>query len=126
MGLTRREPESLCFDAVSRQHWPGGDDSVHVLSKYKLAREQDKPPGEAIDYSISLAGSAITITTLWMSVGIALMGFSSTTIFQNLTSIITPIIIVALFLDLLFLPSLLTRFDRWIERDEARKVTQVI
>ena len=102
------------------------DDSVHVLSKYKLAREQGKPPGEAIDYSISLAGSAITITTLWMSVGIALMGFSSTTIFQNLTSIITPIIIVALFLDLLFLPSLLTRFDRWIERNEAGKATQVI
>ncbi|MAR28519.1 MAG: hypothetical protein CMD51_03115, partial [Gammaproteobacteria bacterium] len=92
------------------------DDSVHVLSKYKTARDSGKSPGESIEDSISLAGSAITITTLWMSVGIALMGFSSTTIFQNLTSIITPIIVVALFLDLLFLPSLLTRFDSWIDR----------
>jgi predicted RND superfamily exporter protein len=58
-----------------------------------------------------------------MSVGIALMGFSSTTIFQNLTSIITPIIVVALFLDLLFLPSLLTRFDSWIDRTRPSKET---
>ena len=99
------------------------DDSVHVLSKYKTARDSGKSPGESIEDSISLAGSAITITTLWMSVGIALMGFSSTTIFQNLTSIITPIIVVALFLDLLFLPSLLTRFDSWIDRTRPSKET---
>ena len=101
------------------------DDSVHVLSKYKTARDSGKSPGESIEESISLAGSAITITTLWMSVGIALMGFSSTTIFQNLTSIITPIIVVALFLDLLFLPSLLTRFDSWIDRTRPSKGTVV-
>ncbi len=99
------------------------DDSVHVLSKYKTARDSGKSPGESIEDSISLAGSAITITTLWMSVGIALMGFSSTTIFQNLTSIITPIIVIALFLDLLFLPSLLTRFDSWIDRTRPSKET---
>lgn len=99
------------------------DDSVHVLSKYKTARDSGKSPGESIEESISLAGSAITITTVWMSVGIALMGFSSTTIFQNLTSIITPIIVVALFLDLLFLPSLLTRFDSWIDRTRPSKET---
>ena len=99
------------------------DDSVHVLSKYKTARDSGKSPGESIEESISLAGSAITITTLWMSVGIALMGFSSTTIFQNLTSIITPIIVVALFLDLLFLPSLLTRFDSWNDRTRPSKET---
>jgi predicted RND superfamily exporter protein len=58
-----------------------------------------------------------------MSVGVALMGFSSTIIFQNLTSIITPIIVVALFLDLLFLPSLLTRFDTWIDRTRSGKDT---
>ncbi len=99
------------------------DDSVHVLSKYKTARDSGKSPGESIEDSISLAGSAITITTLWMSVGIALMGFSSTAIFQNLTSIITPIIVIALFLDLLFLPSLLTRFDSWIDRTRPSKET---
>ena len=99
------------------------DDSVHVLSKYKTARDSGKSPSEAIEYSISLAGSAITITTLWMATGVALMGFSSTIIFQNLTSIITPIIVVALFLDLLFLPSLLTRFDTWIDRTGSGKET---
>ena len=99
------------------------DDSVHVLSKYKTARDSGKSPMQSIENSITLAGSAITITTLWMSLGVALMGFSSTEIFKNLTSIITPIIIVALFLDLLFLPSLLTRFDIWIDRTRLSKET---
>ncbi len=99
------------------------DDSVHVLSKYKTARDTGKSPMQSIENSITLAGSAITITTLWMSLGVALMGFSSTEIFKNLTSIITPIIIVALFLDLLFLPSLLTRFDIWIDRTRLSKET---
>ncbi len=97
------------------------DDSVHVLSKYKTARDSGKSPMQSIENSITLAGSAITITTLWMSLGVALMGFSSTEIFKNLTSIITPIIIVALFLDLLFLPSLLTRFDTWVDRTRLSK-----
>ncbi len=101
------------------------DDSVHVLSKYKTARDSGKSPMQSIENSISLAGSAITITTLWMSLGVALMGFSSTEIFQNLTSIITPIIVVALFLDLLFLPTLLTRFDIWIDRTRLSKETVV-
>lgn len=101
------------------------DDSVHVLSKYKTARDSGKSPMQSIENSISLAGSAITITTLWMSLGVALMGFSSTEIFKNLTSIITPIIVVALFLDLLFLPSLLTRFDIWIDRTRQSKETVV-
>ena len=101
------------------------DDSVHVLSKYKTARDSGKSPMQSIENSISLAGSAITITTLWMSLGVALMGFSSTEIFKNLTSIITPIIVVALFLDLLFLPSLLTRFDIWIDRTRLSKETVV-
>ena len=99
------------------------DDSVHVLSKYKTAKDSGKSPMQSIENSITLAGSAITITTLWMSLGVALMGFSSTEIFKNLTSIITPIIIVALFLDLLFLPSLLTRFDIWIDRTRLSKET---
>ena len=99
------------------------DDSVHVLSKYKTARDTGKSPMQSIENSITLAGSAITITTLWMSLGVALMGFSSTEIFKNLTSIITPIIVVALFLDLLFLPTLLTRFDIWIDRTRLSKET---
>ena len=92
------------------------DDSVHILSKYISAKREGSPPIEAVRYSIDKAGSAITITTLSLAVGTFLLVFSSTSIFQNVALLITPIIVTALFLDLLFLPPLLMRFDAWIDR----------
>ena len=50
--------------------------------------------------------------------------FSNTEIFQNVALLITPIIVVALFLDLLFLPPLLMRFDRWLGRYEPKAKVQ--
>jgi predicted RND superfamily exporter protein len=92
------------------------DDSVHILSKYISAKREGASPIEAVRYSIDKAGSAITITTLSLAVGTFLLVFSSTSIFQNVALLITPIIVTALFLDLLFLPPLLMRFDAWIDR----------
>ena len=92
------------------------DDSVHILSKYISAKREGSTPIEAVRYSIDKAGSAITITTLSLAVGTFLLVFSSTSIFQNVALLITPIIVTALFLDLLFLPPLLMRFDAWIDR----------
>jgi predicted RND superfamily exporter protein len=92
------------------------DDSVHILSKYISAKREGATPIEAVRYSIDKAGSAITITTLSLAVGTFLLVFSSTSIFQNVALLITPIIVTALFLDLLFLPPLLMRFDAWLDR----------
>ena len=92
------------------------DDSVHILSKYISAKREGATPIDAVRYSIDKAGSAITITTLSLAVGTFLLVFSSTSIFQNVALLITPIIVTALFLDLLFLPPLLMRFDAWIDR----------
>jgi predicted RND superfamily exporter protein len=86
------------------------------LSKYISAKREGASPIEAVRYSIDKAGSAITITTLSLAVGTFLLVFSSTSIFQNVALLITPIIVTALFLDLLFLPPLLMRFDAWIDR----------
>ena len=91
------------------------DDSVHILSKYISAKRDGASSREAVRYSIDKAGSAITITTLSLAVGTFLLVFSSTTIFQNVALLITPIIVTALFLDLLFLLPLLMRFDAWID-----------
>jgi predicted RND superfamily exporter protein len=41
--------------------------------------------------------------------------FSNTFYYQNVAYLLTPIIVVALLLDLLFLPPLLIRFDNWLE-----------
>ncbi len=92
------------------------DDSVHILSKYISAMRDGATPIEAVRYSIDKAGSAITITTLSLAVGTFLLIFSSSPIFQDVALLITPIIVTALFLDLLFLPPLLMRFDAWLAR----------
>ena len=97
------------------------DDSVHVLSKYITARKRGSTPEEAVDYSLDKAGSAITITTVSLSIGVFILVFSNTFHFQNVALLLAPIIIVAWLLDLLYLPPLLIRFDNWRERRSARR-----
>ncbi len=92
------------------------DDSVHVLSKYIYGRRAGHPPEQAVRYSLDRAGSAITITTLALGLGTLVLVFSNTYYYQNVALLLTPIIIVALLLDLFFLPPLLVRFDSWLER----------
>lgn len=91
------------------------DDSVHVLSKYIVARKKNETPEGAVNYSLDKAGSAITITTASLALGTLVLVFSNTFYYQNVALLLTPIIIVALLLDLLFLPQLLIRYDRWRE-----------
>jgi predicted RND superfamily exporter protein len=92
------------------------DDSVHILSKYISARREGDTPADAVQYSLDKAGSAITITTLSLAVGTFILVFSNTFHFQNVAMLLTPIIVVALLLDLLFLPPLLVKFDTWSEQ----------
>jgi predicted RND superfamily exporter protein len=96
------------------------DDSVHILSKYLTAKRDGQSPEKAVQYSLDKAGSAITITTLSLSVGTFILVFSNTFHFQNVALLLTPIIVVALLLDLLFLPPLLIKFDRWLEPQTFR------
>ena len=101
------------------------DDSVHVLSKYIAAKREGSSVQEAIRYSMDKAGSAITITTASLALGTFMLVFSNTEIFQNVALLITPIIVVALFLDLLFLPPLLMRLDHWLDGRSNKPVEQV-
>ena len=92
------------------------DDSVHVLSKYIRAKKDGLNPEEAVQYSLERAGSAITITTLALAIGTCILVFSSTIYFQSVAQMLTPIIVMALILDLFFLPPLLVKFDRWYDQ----------
>ena len=102
------------------------DDSVHVLSKYIRARKDGLPPNEAVQYSIERAGSAITITTMSLAIGTCILLFSSTIYFQSVAQMLTPIIVMALVLDLLFLPPLLIRFDNWFEQRKRSQLTRSV
>jgi predicted RND superfamily exporter protein len=92
------------------------DDTVHVLSKYISARREGEAPESAVQHSLAKAGPAITITTLSLALGTVILVFSNTFYFQNVAKLLTPIILVALLLDLLFLPPLLIRFDKWLDQ----------
>jgi len=92
------------------------DDSVHVLSKYMAARKAGEKPEEAVRYSLDKAGSAITITTAALAMGTFILVFSNTYYYQNVALMLTPIIVVALLLDMLFLPPLLVKLDRFFDR----------
>lgn len=96
------------------------DDSVHILSKYLVARRRDESPEVAVQYALDKGGSAITITTLSLAVGTFILVFSQTFYFQNVSLLLTPIIVVALLLDLFYLPTLLLRFERWLQRSASR------
>ncbi|MFT5133411.1 MAG: putative RND superfamily exporter protein, partial [Gammaproteobacteria bacterium] len=95
------------------------DDSVHVMSKYISARRNGDTPEAAVQYSLDKAGPAITITTLALAMGTFVLVFSNTFYYQNVALLLTPIIVVALLLDLLFLPPLLVKFDHWLERGQV-------
>jgi len=99
------------------------DDSVHMLSKYIFARRRGDTPEPAVKYALDRAGSAITITTLSLATGTVILVFSNTFYYTNVAMLLTPIIVVALLLDLLFLPPLLLRFDNWWEGRRSRSVT---
>lgn len=97
------------------------DDSVHILSKYITGRRTGRTPEDAVTYSLDKAGSAITITTLSLALGTFILVFSNTFHFQNVALLLTPIIIAAWLLDLLFLPPLLVKFDNWVENRNGKR-----
>ena len=99
------------------------DDSVHILSKYISAKRLGHNESDAVSFSLDKAGSAITITTLSLALGTFILILSNTFHFQNVALLLTPIILVAWLLDLLFLPPLLMKFDRWSARRNTIGIT---
>ncbi len=89
------------------------DDTVHLLAKYRRARlELGLGVHEAIRYAFDTAGPALIVTTIVLSLGFGLLAFSSFAINGNLGLLTAVSIAVALVLDFLLVPVLLTLFDR--------------
>ena len=89
------------------------DDTVHFLSKYHRARkEKNLPPEEAVRYAFHTVGAALTITTLTLVAGFAIMMFSSFQI-NSVFGLLTALSIVcALIADFLLLPPILMALDK--------------
>jgi predicted RND superfamily exporter protein len=87
------------------------DDTVHVLSTYQTSRTAGLVPAAAIDRALEKAGPALIITTAVMALGTCVLIGASTLYFQQAATLLVPIVVLALLLDLTFFPALLVRFD---------------
>jgi len=88
------------------------DDTVHLLSHYLDDRRKGAAQPDAISHAIKTAGPALSITTLILALGTTILIFASTVYFQQAAKLLVPIVVIALVLDLLYLPTILKRFDK--------------
>lgn len=89
------------------------DDTIHVIGRYHAARKGGTvTPHDACEYAIRHVGGAVTTTTLVLSVGVGLLGFSSVQPTHEMGVWMAITFVFAWLCVLVLLPQLLTRFDR--------------
>lgn len=88
------------------------DDTVHVLTHYLAKRREGEDIQAAVAHAIRTAGPALTITTLVLTLGTTFLMAASTFYFQQAARLLVPIVVLALLLDVFYLPAILRRFDR--------------
>lgn len=88
------------------------DDTVHFLAKYKAAQEKGKSVVESIEESLLLSGSAIIITTVVLVLGLGTFLFSDFTLYSNFGFISSISLFLAMVLDLLLLPAILSFVEK--------------
>ncbi len=89
------------------------DDTIHFLSKYKLARDKKKSVEESIKITFEETGKAITFTTIILFFGFMVMFFSNHPPSVTVGMLISVTLVGALICDLFLLPVLM----RWILKD---------
>ncbi len=110
------------------------DDTIHYLARYRLARKTGNGVAEAVSNSFKDTGVSMIYTSIILFFGFVIFAFSSyggTAALGQLTSLT---LLIALFTNLLLLPSLLISFhkdeeqfaDGWIDYDEERDEVEMI
>ncbi len=89
------------------------DDTVHILSKYKRARnELGLGAEDAIRFSYSHVGKALWVTTITLVAGFLVLSFSSFKLNVDMCILTATAISIALVMDFLLLPPLLILLDK--------------
>jgi len=99
------------------------DDTVHMLSTYQRYCLSGCSTDEAIEAAISKAGPALTVTTAVLALGTLILIFASTLYFQQAAKLLVPIVVLALVLDLTFLPALLARLEKRRDNSSIRRTS---
>ena len=87
------------------------DDTIHFLIKYFDARKRGVGTAETFDEVLHYAGRAILFTTIVLSLAFSIFAFSSFVPNQNFGIITASALVIALIIDLLYLPALLYLVD---------------
>ncbi len=87
------------------------DDTIHFLIKYREARRRGDDIEQALAYVMQYAGSAIVFTTVILSVAFLIFVFSQFLPNVNFGIVTAVALMIAVFVDLLMLPAILSRFD---------------
>ena len=89
------------------------DFTVHLLSKYDLARrELGKTPEESVIYSFEAVGFPLIIMTIVLSIGFLTLTMGSFIPLGDFAKFSSIAFITALFIDFYLFPNLLVRFDK--------------
>ena len=91
------------------------DDTIHFLSKYKLARRKGKTMEEALEITFTETGKAIVLTTIILFFGFLVMLFSKHPPSVTVGLLISLTLFSALFADLFLIPVMV----RWILGKDA-------
>ena len=87
------------------------DDTIHFLVKYQEARKKGHRLKESLAYVMQYAGSAIIFTTVVLSSAFIVFNFSQFMLNANFGLVTAIALIIAVLVDLLLLPAILSRYD---------------
>lgn len=99
------------------------DDTVHFLSKYQYARKEGRDSEQAVRYAFESVGRALWITTVVLVVGFGVLVFSNFRLNSDMGFLTSGIILVALAVDLLFLPACLVKWGKTGRSADANAAT---
>ena len=89
------------------------DFTVHLLSKYDLARrEMDQSPEEAVMFAFESVGFALIVMTIVISLGFLVLNLVNFMPLHDFARFSTISFLMALIIDFLLFPNLLVRFDK--------------
>lgn len=87
------------------------DDSIHIMSRYRLMRARGHDVNSAISKAMSSSGRAVILTSTILVIGFSVMLFGNFIPFIYVGLFSAMIMIFALIGDLIFMPALLHIFD---------------
>ena len=87
--------------------------------KYNYARQRGDGAEQSVRYAFQSVGRALMITTVVLALGFATLTLSTFALNEDMGLLTSIIIVVALLVDLIFLPAALLFFDQNLQAQSA-------